>query len=83
MALPKEPSTAYDELLDMLADESLAPSILDFHASFEIQARIDDLLEKNCSGRLSAEGFSEVEEFERVDHLVRILKARVRQKLSS
>jgi hypothetical protein len=81
MALPKEPLTAYDELLDLLAEESLAQRILSFRASPETQARIDDFLEKNRRGVLSPEDLIELEEFERVEHLVRMLKARVRQKL--
>jgi len=81
MNLPKGSPTAYDELLDLLAETSLAQRILDFKASPETQARIDRLLEKNRNGELSLEESSELDEFERLEHLVRMLKARVRQNL--
>jgi adenylate cyclase len=81
MALPNESLTAYDELLELLTEKPSAQRIRHFRASAAIQDCIDDLLEKNRRGTLSPEELNELEEFERVEHLVRMLKARVRQKL--
>ncbi len=44
------------------------------------QERLDILLEKNREGTLTAEETAELDTFERFEHLVRLLKARVLQK---
>ena len=54
-----------------------------FQASPEIQMRVRDLLEKNRSQGLSPDESRALDEFERREHLVRMLKARARQKLPS
>lgn len=73
---------AYDELVDLFADQAMAERILAFHPSPEMQARIEELLEKNREGELTTEEQNELNEVERLEHLVRLIKARVRQKLA-
>jgi hypothetical protein len=72
---------AYDELVDLFADTAVAERILAFHPSPAMQARIEELLEKNRRGKLTAEEKTELDEVERLEHLMRLIKARVRQKL--
>lgn len=72
---------AYDELLDLFADPVVAERILTFHPSPPMQARIEALLEKNRQGQLSPEEQAELDEVERLEHFMRLIKARVRQKL--
>lgn len=70
----------YDELLDVLAESADVDRLLAFQLSREKQAYLDELLEKNRRGTLSGEAAAELDEFERVEHLVRLLKARLLRK---
>ena len=73
---------AYDELIDLFADLAVADRILAFYPSPVMQARVETLLEKNRQGTLTAEEQAELDEVERLEHLMRLIKARVRQKLA-
>ncbi len=66
----------YDELLDLLLGRPSADEILRFRPSASAQARVDELLERNRSGRLSPEDEVQLDEFEQSEHMVRLLKAR-------
>jgi hypothetical protein len=70
----------YDDLLDLLAESAGAQRALAFRLSQGKQARLDELLEKNREGTLTAEESAELDVYERFEHLVRLLKARVAQK---
>jgi hypothetical protein len=72
---------AYDEMVDLFADSAVAERILNFHPSLAMQARIEELLEKNRQGSLSSEEQAELDEVERLEHFMRLIKARIRQKL--
>jgi hypothetical protein len=73
----------YDDLLDVLAEGADAHRVLAFRLSDEKQARLDELLEKSREGTLTNEEASELDAYERFEHLVRLLKARVLQKQGS
>ena len=73
--------TACAELVELFADTAVAERILAFHPSPAIQARIEELLEKNRQGKLTPEEKTELDEVERLEYLMRLIKARVRQKL--
>ena len=75
-----EESAVYDELLDLLTEAVDADRLTAFKLPPEKQARLDDLLRKNADGSLSAAELGELDEYERLEHLGRMLKARVRQK---
>jgi len=75
-------SPAYDEIVDLFADLAVAERILTFHPSATMQARIEGLLEKNRQGTLTSEEQAELDEVERLEHFMRLIKARVRQKLA-
>ena len=70
----------YEELLDLLADTTDVDRLLAFRLSDERQARLDELLQRNRDGLLTKVERGELEEFERLEHLGRMLKARARQK---
>jgi hypothetical protein len=76
-------SAVYDDLLDLLADSAEAERVLAFRLSAVKQARLDALLDKNRDGTLTAEEAAELDAYERFEHLVRLLKARVLQKLEA
>ena len=73
----------YDDLLDLLAESANAQRVLAFRLSDEKQARLDELLERNREGTLTDDESAELDAYERFEHVVRLLKARVRQKRGS
>jgi len=75
-----EQSAVYDDLLDVLVDTVDAERLLAFSLSRRKQTRLDELLEKNRQGTLTHAGIGELDEFERIEHVVRVLKARLLQK---
>jgi len=69
----------YDDLLNLLAESTDAQRVLAFHLSDEKQARLDKLLERNREGTLTDAESAELDAYERFEHVVRLLKARVLQ----
>ena len=70
----------YDDIVDLLAESADAQRVLAFRLSDEKQARLDELLEKNREGTLTDDEAAELDAYERFEHVVRLLKARVLQK---
>ena len=66
----------YDDLLDLLSGGVERERMLGFRLSEPQQARLDRLLENSREGTLTAEEAAELDDFERFEHLVRMLKAR-------
>lgn len=70
-------SALFDDLIDLLAESADPERLLAFRLSPAKQARLDDLLERNRQGALTKEESAELDAFERLDHLVRLIKARL------
>jgi hypothetical protein len=70
----------YDDLVELLARNANAGDVLSFQLSDEQQRRVDDLLSKNRDGTLTPQESAELDGFEHFEHVVRLLKARVRQR---
>lgn len=70
-------TAVYEDLLDLLVESADVDRVLGFRLSPEKQARLDDLLEKNREGTLTEEESAELDDFERFEHVVRLLKARL------
>jgi hypothetical protein len=70
----------YDDFIEMLAKSAKPDEVLSFQLSAEKQHRLDDLLAKNREGTLSPLESAELDAFEQFEHVVRLLKARVREK---
>ncbi len=68
---------AFEGLLDTLARSVDRDAILSFRVPPESQARLDQLLERNRSGELTADETAELETFRQLEHVVRLLKARL------
>ena len=79
MSATREPAI-YEELVDLLAESADVNRLLAFRLSPENQSRVDDLLEKSRQGSLTEDEVAELDAFERFEHLVRLLKARLVQK---
>ena len=75
-----EHPSVYDDLLDILAEGATLERLLAFRLPDEKQNRLDDLLEKNREGLLTDQDAAELDTFEQVEHVVRLLKAHLLQK---
>jgi hypothetical protein len=69
----------YSELIDLLAKTTDRERLVNFRLSTKQQHRLDALLEKNRTGELSLDETNELDEFERIEHVVRLVKARALQ----
>jgi len=65
---------------DLLTEEANGDRLAAFRLPPEKQNRLELLLKKNADGSMSADERGELEEYERLEHLGRMLKARLRQK---
>ena len=70
----------FDEILDFLASAPTQEQIIAFRPSDRLQSRASDLLDKNRSGNLTPDERVELDEFQRMNHFMTMLKARARQK---
>jgi hypothetical protein len=77
MAISQPP--IYQEVYHFLASAPSHDEILAFRPSPATQERIHALLNANKEQRLSADEQAELNEFEQVEHFVRMLKAHTRQ----
>jgi hypothetical protein len=71
-------SALYDDLLDLLSEGVDPGRLRRFRLSEAKQIRLDWLLDRNREGTLTEEESAELDDFERFEHLVRMLKARAR-----
>ena len=76
------PSTLFNEILDFLSSTPTPEAILAFRPSTELQSRASELLEKNRAGSLSDEDRAELDEFQRMNHFMSMLKIRASEKVS-
>jgi hypothetical protein len=70
-------------LVDLLARAVPADELLSFRLSADKQRQLDHLLERNRAESLSEAESAELDAFEQLEHVVRLVKARVRGKQSS
>lgn len=69
-----------DEIAELIASNPTAEQILNFHPSTELQVRARDLLAKSSAGTLSAEEDHELQQFQQAELLMRLVKARLRER---
>lgn len=75
------PVTAYDEFAEFISLPPTLEEIAEFRLSDELESRIRDLLVSNRSRALTAEEQNELDEYVRVEHLMRMAKLRAVAKL--
>jgi hypothetical protein len=80
MAVAQSP--VYQEVFDFLVSSPTPAQILAFRPSEATQKRVRALLDANKENRLTVEEQIELDEFEQVEHFVRMLKIYARQTLS-
>lgn len=72
---------AYDEFVDFIAAGTTPQSVIDFRASEEMKAHVADLIRRQKSKSLSPDETAELNQYLHVEHLMRLAKARARQRL--
>lgn len=72
-------SRVFSEVLDFLSRGPNPQQIINFKSSESQQAQVRDLLEKNSAGALSDREDAELDLYERLEHIMIMLKARTRQ----
>jgi hypothetical protein len=70
------PNEVYRYILDFLASNPSPEEIRAFRPAPQMQERISELLEKNRTSRLTAAESAEFDEYERIEHVIRMLKIR-------
>lgn len=80
MSAVKTKQKAYDEIIDLFANGSSPEKIVSFKPSDESQNRVRELLVKSKSNQLTPEEESELDDFGMIEHLMRLVKARARQR---
>lgn len=70
----------YDELVELLAKRAEPSELLSFQLSGQKQQRLDDLMDRNRQGTLTPGESAELDAYEQFEHVIRLLKARMRGK---
>jgi hypothetical protein len=72
---PPLPARIYHYILDFLARQPTPEQILAFHPTLEMQERLKTLLTRSKVGELTPTEQRELDEYERIEHLIVMLKA--------
>lgn len=76
-------SRAFDEVVDFITSSPPAEEILAFSPSERAQRRLEELLEKKREEQLTEEDKQELDQAMWIEHLMRMAKARARQRLAA
>jgi hypothetical protein len=68
------PADVYHYVLNFLISNHTPAQIVDFRPTIEMQTRLKDLLIKSDSGQLNSIEQQELDEYERIEHLIVMLK---------
>jgi hypothetical protein len=72
---PAIPASIYRTIVDFLASRPTAAEIAAFHPTTEMQERLATLLARSHADSLTPAEQAELDEFERIEHVVVMLKA--------
>jgi hypothetical protein len=72
---PAIPASIYRMIVQFLAGQPTPAQIASFHPTPEMQQRLAVLLSRSQAGTLTVDELAELDEFERIEHLVVMLKA--------
>ncbi|MBX3082980.1 MAG: hypothetical protein KF716_15210 [Anaerolineae bacterium] len=76
-------TNAIDEIAEFLLTAPTLEQVIAFKASAGVQERLDDLLERNKTGQLTADEHEELDETLQLDLFVQFLKAKAKVKLAN
>ncbi|BAZ30133.1 hypothetical protein NIES4074_25890 [Cylindrospermum sp. NIES-4074] len=72
---PAVPAQVYRYILDFIASNPTLEQIADFKPTPEMQARLRTLLARSKAGELTPTELQELDEYERIEHLIMMIKA--------
>ncbi|MDJ0620125.1 MAG: hypothetical protein QNJ63_25865 [Calothrix sp. MO_192.B10] len=72
---PPLPARIYQYILNFLASEPTPEEILAFRPTAEMQSRLQTLLARSQAGELTTTEQRELDEYERIEHLMVMVKA--------
>ena len=75
-------AVAYEEIIDFIAAGPTTEDVVNFRPSERAKALVADLIERQKSTGLSAEETAELNQYLQIEHLMRLAKARARQRLA-
>ena len=73
---------AYDEIVEFIAAGPTVDAVAHFEASPESKSRVADLIYKQKTAGLTAEEASDLDHFLKLEHVMRLAKARARSRCS-
>lgn len=76
-------SGIYEEFAEFITSSPTLAEIVEFRLSAEAEERINELLDANHNGELTAEDRAELDEAIRVEHLMRLVKIRALARLDN
>jgi HKD family nuclease len=76
------PDTLFDEITDFLSSAPTTEAIIAFKPSEALDQRLHDLLDKNSRDELTGEEQTELHEFLRMNHFLKMLRLKARLKHS-
>lgn len=82
MTIEKTASNPADEVLDFLLSQPTEEQVIALHASDAAQERLRYLLDGNRNNSLNDAERAELESYLRIEHFVRQLKIRARERLA-
>jgi len=74
---------AYEEFVDFVAAGTTPQGVIDFRPSDAARARVADLIQRQKAASLSADETAELSQYLQIEHLMRLAKARARQRLAA
>jgi hypothetical protein len=75
--------TVFDVIADFLASEPSPEQLLAYHLPDDLQARVDELVERNGEGQLTFDEQQELFDLMRADEMIALLKAKTKLRLRS
>jgi hypothetical protein len=72
---------AYEEFVDFLAGGTTPQGVIDYRPSDKTKTRVADLIHRQKTTALSPDEAAELSQYLHVEHLMRLAKARARQRL--
>jgi hypothetical protein len=76
-------SVAYEEIVDFIAGGPSSEDVVNFQPSEHVKAHVAGLIHRQKSSGLSAEETAELNQYLQLEHLMRLAKARARQRLAA
>jgi hypothetical protein len=75
--------TVFGVITDFLASDPTPEAIIGFYLPDDLQARVDELVERNGEGQLTFDEQQELFDFMRADEMMALLKVKMQRKLAN